>query len=265
MQSLKSPLMNAIMQAIAQLLYSGFSSIQQIQTKSLYLLRKNPIQRRSKATVEAVLEAGARLMLTIGYDKASTNKIAEKAGISIGSLYEYFPGKEAIFAEIRRRQDHRYARLVQAEPVPSTFRETLRLNIKTYIRLALSNIELHAALVRDVPKFATSEAESILIVDSLEQSNRTINCWICWSGTCCLSKGLWFLGSLPIFRNHLARETAGLYIASKCWRSIHLLVSLKFHLGVHLIQNFSQIPHNPAKPAYKGKPNQRRRHNEQSD
>lgn len=175
MQSLKSPLMNAIMQAIAQLLYSGFSSIQQIQTKSLYLLRKNPIQRRSKATVEAVLEAGARLLLTIGYDKASTNKIAEKAGISIGSLYEYFPGKEAIFAEIRRRQDHRYARLVQAEPVRATFRETLRLNIKTYIRLALSNIELHAALVRDVPKFATSEAESILIVDSLEQSNRTIN------------------------------------------------------------------------------------------
>jgi len=174
-QSLKSPLMNAIMQAIAQLLYSGFSSIQQIQTKSLYLLRKNPIQRRSKATVEAVLEAGARLMFTIGYDKASTNKIAEKAGISIGSLYEYFPGKDAIFAEIRRRQDHRYARLVQAEPVPATFRETLRLNIKTYIRLALSNIELHAALVRDVPKFATSEAESILIVDSLEQSNRTIN------------------------------------------------------------------------------------------
>jgi AcrR family transcriptional regulator len=167
--------MNAIMQAIAQLLYSGFSSIQQIQTKSLYLLRKNPIQRRSKATVEAVLEAGARLLLTIGYDKASTNKIAEKAGISIGSLYEYFPGKDAIFAEIRRRQDHRYARLVQAEPVRATFRETLRLNIKTYIRLALSNIELHAALVRDVPKFATSEAESILIVDSLEQSNRTIN------------------------------------------------------------------------------------------
>ena len=175
MQSLKSPLMNAIMQAIAQLLYSGFSSMQQIQTKSLYLLRKNPIQRRSKATVEAVLEAGARLLLTIGYDKASTNKIAEKAGISIGSLYEYFPGKEAIFAEIRPRQDHRYARLVQAEPVRATFRETLRLNIKTYIRLALSNIELHAALVRDVPKFATSEAESILIVDSLEQSNRTIN------------------------------------------------------------------------------------------
>ena len=175
MQSLKSPLMNAIMQAIAQLLYSGFSSIQQIQTKSLYLLRKNPIQRRSKATVEAVLEAGARLLLTIGYDKASTNKIAEKAGISIGSLYEYFPGKDAIFAEIRRRQDHRYARLVQAEPVRATFRETLRLNIKTYIRLALSNIELHAALVRYVPKFATSEAESILIVDSLEQSNRTIN------------------------------------------------------------------------------------------
>jgi len=136
----------------------------------LYLLRKNPIQRRSKATVEAVLEAGARLLLTIGYDKASTNKIAEKAGISIGSLYEYFPGKEAIFAEIRPRQDHRYARLVQAEPVPATFRETLRLNIKTYIRLALSNIELHAALVRmclGLPLVKRNQYLSLIRLNSL--------------------------------------------------------------------------------------------------
>lgn len=163
------------MRAIAQLLYSGSASMKQNQTKSLYLLRKMPTQQRSKATVEAVLDAGARLLLTIGYDKASTNKVAEKAGISIGSLYEYFPGKEAIFAEIRRREDQRYIRLVQAEPKPATLRETLRLRISTYIKLVLSNIELHAALVRDVPQFATSEADSILVSDWLAQSNRNVN------------------------------------------------------------------------------------------
>lgn len=148
--------------------------MKQRNPKSLYLLRKYPTQQRSKATVEAVLEAGARLLVTTGYDKASTNKIAETAGVSIGTLYEYFPGKEAIFAEIRRKEDQRYLSLVRAEPAPHTFRETLRLNIATYITLVLSNIELHAALVRDVPQFATTEADSILVSDYLAQSNQTI-------------------------------------------------------------------------------------------
>jgi AcrR family transcriptional regulator len=167
--------MEGIMRAITQLLNSDFISMKQNQTKPLYLLRKHPIQRRSKATVEAVLEAGARLLVTIGYDKASTNKIAETAGISIGSLYEYFPGIEAVFAEIRRREDQRYISLVRAEPVPNTVRETLRLNITTYITLVLSNIELHAALVRDVPQYATTEADSILVSDWLAQSNQVIS------------------------------------------------------------------------------------------
>lgn len=173
--SLNNGLMDTIMRVIAQVLYSDNVKMQKAETKSLYLLRKKPIQRRSKATVDAVLEAGTQLLLTIGYDKASTNKIAEKAGVSIGSLYEYFPGKEAIFAEIRRRQDEHYAHLIQSGPLPTTFREALRLQITTYIRLVIENIELHAALVRDVPKFATSEAESMLVAGSLEQSNKIVS------------------------------------------------------------------------------------------
>lgn len=67
-------------------------------------MRKIPRQARAEATVEAVLEAAAQLLVSQGYDQTSTNQIAEHAGVSIGSLYEYFPGKEAVFAEIRRRQ-----------------------------------------------------------------------------------------------------------------------------------------------------------------
>ncbi len=163
------------MRAITQVLYSDIARMQKIETKPLYLLRKNPAQRRSKATVDAVLEAGAQLLLIIGYDKASTNKVAEKAGVSIGSLYEYFPGKEAIFAEIRRRQDEHYARLIQAGPLASTFKDALRLSVTTYIKLTLANLELHTALVRDVPKFATSEAESSLVSESIINYTRVVD------------------------------------------------------------------------------------------
>jgi AcrR family transcriptional regulator len=48
--------------------------------------RKRPEQDRSRATVEAILEAAARVLVTSGYESFTTNRVAEKAGISIGSL-----------------------------------------------------------------------------------------------------------------------------------------------------------------------------------
>ena len=141
------------------------------QTRSLYSLRKIPVQGRSKATVEAVLEAGTRLLLSIGYDKASTNKIAKLAGVSVGSLYEYFPGKEAIFAEVRRREDERHYRLLMAGPVPATMSEMLRLQVSTYMELIRTNLDLHAALIREVPDFATLGAESKTVSEYNSRSN----------------------------------------------------------------------------------------------
>ena len=80
---------------------------------SAYSLRKQPRQRRSVATVTAILDAAARILTETGYATASTNRIAERAGVSIGSLYEYFPGKEAVFGELRRREAQKaYAELV---------------------------------------------------------------------------------------------------------------------------------------------------------
>jgi AcrR family transcriptional regulator len=65
--------------------------------------RRKPIQDRSSATVDALLEATAQILLSHGYDRASTNEIARRAGVSIGSLYQYFDNKEALVAELARR------------------------------------------------------------------------------------------------------------------------------------------------------------------
>ncbi|NOX82531.1 MAG: TetR/AcrR family transcriptional regulator [Alphaproteobacteria bacterium] len=61
--------------------------------------RKAPKQQRSKKMVEAILEAAARI-LEDGAAPFTTNHIAERAGVSIGSLYQYFPGAEAIMAAL---------------------------------------------------------------------------------------------------------------------------------------------------------------------
>jgi AcrR family transcriptional regulator len=66
--------------------------------------RKAPRQRRSAVTVEAILEAAARILETQGLEGYTTNAVAEKAGVSIGSLYQYFPGKDALTGALIRRE-----------------------------------------------------------------------------------------------------------------------------------------------------------------
>ena len=69
--------------------------------------RKVPKQERSRATVEALLEATARVLLKEGYEKASTNRTTKVSGYGIGSLYEYFPNKESLVATLIARVSRR--------------------------------------------------------------------------------------------------------------------------------------------------------------
>ncbi len=71
--------------------------------KAKVLPRKSPTQERSRATVEAILEAAARVLVQDGYDRFSTNRVAATAGVSIGSVYQYFPSKEAIVGALAER------------------------------------------------------------------------------------------------------------------------------------------------------------------
>ena len=60
--------------------------------------RKTPRQERARQTVEAILQASAQVFARHGYARTTTNKIAVRAGVSVGSLYQYFPNKDAILA-----------------------------------------------------------------------------------------------------------------------------------------------------------------------
>jgi AcrR family transcriptional regulator len=65
--------------------------------------RKLPTQSRAQATFDALVQACTRLLPELGYERLTTNAIAERAGVGIGSLYEYFPGKDAIIAQAVER------------------------------------------------------------------------------------------------------------------------------------------------------------------
>ncbi|MDR8407613.1 TetR family transcriptional regulator [Nonomuraea sp. 3-1Str] len=66
-------------------------------------LRRRPAQRRSARRVERMLDACAELLDEIGYESLSTTRIADRAGVAIGSVYQFFPDKRAITQELTRR------------------------------------------------------------------------------------------------------------------------------------------------------------------
>ncbi len=65
--------------------------------------RRTPRQARARDLVDALVEAAAQLLVERGYEGASTNAIAERAGVSVGSLYQYFSGKADVFRELTER------------------------------------------------------------------------------------------------------------------------------------------------------------------
>ncbi|SAK97555.1 TetR family transcriptional regulator [Caballeronia hypogeia] len=70
--------------------------------------RKAPAQSRSEATVTSIIEAAAQVLESEGFEGFNTNAVARRAGVSIGSLYQYFPGKDALTVALIHRENRRF-------------------------------------------------------------------------------------------------------------------------------------------------------------
>ncbi|WP_084420697.1 TetR/AcrR family transcriptional regulator [Henriciella litoralis] len=97
--------------------------------------RRNPKQGRARATVDAILEASLQILETEGEARLTTNHIAEKAGVSIGTLYQYFSDRNDILAELGQRQAetmrNEIAGIVAAAPEQGAIRAIIRTLMQT--------------------------------------------------------------------------------------------------------------------------------------
>jgi AcrR family transcriptional regulator len=121
--------------------------------KAVVSPRKSPVQTRSEQTVEAILAAATRVLIKSGAAGFTTNKVAERAGVSIGSLYQYFPNKESILGELARRHLEDLERGInditgQAPDAPLA--EVVRALIEDNVRAHLIDPRLHGALTEQV-------------------------------------------------------------------------------------------------------------------
>lgn len=142
------------MRVIAHLVYS-LSQTTAMPRKPPTKPRKTASQERSRFTVDALLQATARILVKEGYEQASTNRIAHAAGVSIGSLYQYFPNKEAIVIAIIDRHMQEVIELlreslarVATQPLDMAVREMVTAMVDAH-RI---DPKLHRVLAEQTPR-----------------------------------------------------------------------------------------------------------------
>lgn len=116
--------------------------------------RRLPQQRRARQTVEVILDAVIRVLKREGFSAITTNRIAEVAGVSIGSVYQYFPDKSAIFAALHQRHIEEIDRLFERTFVAyaaSPLDDLIGAMIEAMIDAHTADPELHELLMTEVP------------------------------------------------------------------------------------------------------------------
>ncbi|MET0284939.1 MAG: TetR/AcrR family transcriptional regulator [Polyangiales bacterium] len=126
--------------------------------KSPFAARKQPRQQRSTKLVDAILEAAVRVLSREGAAKFNTVRVAERAGVSVGSLYQYFPNKQAILFRLQEKEWLETSALMQSILGDGTrgAKQRLRDAISAFFRTEHEEAPLRRALGASAPLFVDS-------------------------------------------------------------------------------------------------------------
>src|SRR3954471_6029658 len=135
-------------------------------------LRKKPQQARSTELVAAILQAASQVLAKQGAQRFTTARVAERAGVSVGSVYQYFPNKAAILFRLQSDEWQQTTEMMSniLDDVATPPLERLRLLVHAFIRSECEEAEMRVALddaaplYRDAPeaKAAKTSGERVL-------------------------------------------------------------------------------------------------------
>lgn len=153
------------------------------------LVRKTPVQERARKTIETILEATAQILVEEGGERLTTNHLARKAGFSIGTIYQYFPNKEAIvlaLIEQQREEGGRRIQLMLDDLHDSTVEEKIRMIVRVVHgafavhrmpdrRLALALLQLAVAHGLPTPPNVAAKAIAKVWMEARGAGERQLN------------------------------------------------------------------------------------------
>ncbi|WP_179473847.1 TetR/AcrR family transcriptional regulator [Mycolicibacterium vinylchloridicum] len=117
--------------------------------------RKQPKQLRSAETRQRIVDAAAQIFAEYGYAAGTTNRIAERAGMSIGSVYQYFPNKDAVLRALMQAHADAGARLIAertSNGLPPALDDALRVFVRATIDNHRDDPRLHRVLFEEAPR-----------------------------------------------------------------------------------------------------------------
>ena len=113
--------------------------------------RKRPIQARSAVTVEAISEATIQVLLSQGEERLTTTRIAERAGVSVGTLYQYFPNKQSLLFAVLEHHVNNVAARVEAACVSARHKplaEMIKEMVEAFVDTKMERADISVALYR---------------------------------------------------------------------------------------------------------------------
>jgi AcrR family transcriptional regulator len=111
--------------------------------------RKSPVQARSTASVNAILEATIQVLLRLGKERLTTTRVALRAGVSVGTLYQYFPNKSSLLQAALKRHLDEVANAVELaceKQKGATLRQMATALITAFFAAKMKNVKTSAAL-----------------------------------------------------------------------------------------------------------------------
>jgi AcrR family transcriptional regulator len=111
--------------------------------------RKSPVQARSAASVDAILEATIQVLLDVGKERLTTTKVAYRAGVSVGTLYQYFPNKSALLQAVLRRHLEQVTQAIDRvcrEQRASTLPQMATALINAFLEAKMKDVKTSVAL-----------------------------------------------------------------------------------------------------------------------
>lgn len=144
--------------------------------------RKSPVQARSAASVDAILHATVQVLLRVGKERLTTTRVASRAGVSVGTLYQYFPNKSALLKAVLKRHLDRVREDVErvcreqngntldqmGKAVVTAFLEAKMRDVKTSVALYSVSSDLDGARIMEQIGVRINEAVVAMLASARE-------------------------------------------------------------------------------------------------
>ena len=117
--------------------------------------RKTPIQARSAVTVKAISEATIQVLLSLGADRLTTTRVADRAGVSVGTLYQYYPNKQSLLFAVFEDHMNKVSRAVETACADACYKpmsEMIRRVVEAFVDVKMQRADISVALYKVAPE-----------------------------------------------------------------------------------------------------------------